>query len=132
MEVLAQTNNDARSGYVFVCWMKDFTIWDFDLSLYGRVIYFDNECLPVKRIATHVCCKPWIFIQVIQPVILAWLGKRDRLRRRVHRESNLLESLSECGILKEMLPTEMGGTIRLDRAEWIATRRAVELKEISH
>jgi hypothetical protein len=58
------------------------------------------------------------------------VGKHCRSRRLCHGESNLLDSLSECGILKEMLPTEMGGTVRLDQADWIATRRAAELKEI--
>jgi hypothetical protein len=29
-----------------------------------------------------------------------------------------------------MLPTEMGGNVWLDKAEWIADQRAEELKEI--
>jgi hypothetical protein len=132
MEVLAQTNNDTRSGYVLVCFLKDCSMWDFDLTLYGQIIYFDNECWPVRRIATHICSPPSFFIKVIQPVTLALAGKYGRFRRLCHEESNLLDSLSECGILKEMLPTEMGGTVRLDQADWIATRRAVELKEICH
>jgi hypothetical protein len=32
--------------------------------------------------------------------------------------------------MKKMLPTEMGGTIWLDQAEWIAKQRAVDLGEI--
>jgi hypothetical protein len=32
--------------------------------------------------------------------------------------------------MKDMLPTQMGGTIELSQSEWIANRRAVELEEI--
>jgi hypothetical protein len=41
-------------------------------------------------------------------------------------DSQLLGILSDYGILKEMLPTKMGGTVQLNQAEWIANRRAAE------
>lgn len=36
----------------------------------------------------------------------------------------------EYGITREMTPAELGGLIRLDASEWVAHRRAVEMKEI--
>lgn len=45
-------------------------------------------------------------------------------------EGNVLEILAEFGIKKDMLPVEMGGSVRLTQAEWIANRRAVEMEEI--
>jgi hypothetical protein len=38
--------------------------------------------------------------------------------------------LSGYGIRKEALPTDMGGSITLEQAEWIADCRALELDEI--
>jgi hypothetical protein len=60
------------------------------------------------------------------------MDKHARSRRLFHDvpESQLLDVLSDYGILKEMLPIERGGTVRLNQSEWIAHRRAAELKDI--
>jgi len=46
-------------------------------------------------------------------------------------ESEIVDALSQYGILQHMLPTEMGGTLQLDLSEWIAYRRSVEMEAIS-
>jgi CRAL/TRIO domain len=131
-EVMAQENKDMNSSFVLVELAKDITIWDYDPRLHDRIIYFDKACWPVKCIASHICCAPSIFLKIIKPIINALMGKRNRARQLLHDvpESQLLEVLSDYGIHKEMLPTEMGGTVELDQAEWIAKRRAAELMEI--
>jgi hypothetical protein len=60
------------------------------------------------------------------------MDKHARSRRLFHDvpESQLLDVLSDYGILKEMLPTEKGGTVPFNQSEWIANRRVVELKDI--
>ena len=45
-------------------------------------------------------------------------------------EDDIVESLANFGISRDMLPTCMGGTVDIDQSEWIANRRAVELEEI--
>jgi hypothetical protein len=45
-------------------------------------------------------------------------------------ESQVPDILSDYGILKKMLPSELGGTVQLDQAAWIACRRAAELEGI--
>jgi hypothetical protein len=42
----------------------------------------------------------------------------------------IADELSSFGITREMLPTQMGGSIVLNPSEWIAKRRAVEMEEI--
>ena len=32
-EIMAQENTDKDSGFVFLAYMKDFTIWDYDYGL---------------------------------------------------------------------------------------------------
>jgi hypothetical protein len=107
-------------------------MWDYDHGLTNRLSYLVQSCWPVKRMASHLCCAPWVFVKTIKPIIDALQDKHTRCRKLVHDvpESQLLDVLSDYGILKEMLPTEMGGTIVFDQAEWIASQRAAELKEI--
>jgi hypothetical protein len=132
IEVLAQANTDVRSGIVVIVWDKDFTMWDYDDKLNERMAYFDMKCWPVKIIATHICCPPWFMVKVVKPILYALIDKQARSRILFHNvpESHILEVLSNYGFLKGMLPTIMGGTVRLDQNEWIVSRRSVELGEI--
>jgi hypothetical protein len=134
IEVTAQENNDVRSGIVMIVWAKESSIFDFDHRLNERMMYFEKACWPVKRIAVHspICFCPWVMTKIIKPIIYAWIDKHTRSRHLFHTvpESQLLDVFSDYGILRNMLPTQMGGTVRLDQAEWIANRRAVELGEV--
>jgi hypothetical protein len=108
-------------------------MWDYDHKLYSDgIAYFGGTCWPVKILANHVCCPPWFVVNIIQPLINAVYDKRGRERNLEHNvpESQILNALSSYGILKNMLPTEMGGTVLLNQCEWIASRRAAELEEI--
>ena len=129
---MAQENRDSGCGLVLVDYLKDFTIWDFDRGLYDKLVYFMLNCWPVKIIACHVCYAPWIFRKFVKPVAYAVMDTHMRSRILIHdvQESQLLDVLSNYGIHKEMLPVEMGGTVKLDQAEWIANRRASEPMEI--
>jgi hypothetical protein len=121
MEVMAQENTDIDSGFVEINYLKDFTMWDYDHWLCNRMIYFDQSCWPVKRIASHVCCAPRIFVKIINPILNGMSDKHVRCRRVLHGdvpEIQLLDVLSDYGIHKEVLPTVMGGTVQLDQAEW--------------
>ena len=68
-EVMAQENTDMDNGIVFVAWVKDMTMWDFDLSLYDSINYFDKSCWPVKIIASHICCRLQIVVKYIKPIL---------------------------------------------------------------
>ena len=132
IEAVARANIHIHSGLVLINYFKDFTMWDFDNKLYERLNYLNQNCWPVRRIATHVCCAPPIFVKTFNSILNGMISKEIRVRKLVHDvpESQLLDVLSEYGIYKEMLPAEMGGSILLDQAEWIASQRAEELKEI--
>jgi hypothetical protein len=132
IEVIAQTNIGHQPGFVVVNWAKDFTMWEYDHTLYDGIGRFDKTSWPVKPLAAHFCCPPWILVNVIHPLVNAACDSRIRHRTLVHNvpESQILNVLSSYGIMKDMLPTQMGGTIELSQSEWIANRRAVELEEI--
>ena len=45
-------------------------------------------------------------------------------------ETEIIESLSQYGILGSMLPTEMGGRVEFSQTEWLSQRRSIEMEEI--
>jgi hypothetical protein len=67
-----------------------------------------------------------------KPIIYALMNKQTRSRSVIHDvpDSLIIQDLSIYGILKDMLPIEMGGTIPLNQSEWIFNRRALEIDEI--
>jgi hypothetical protein len=69
---------------------------------------------------------------LVKPIIYALLDRTRRSRLVLHNvaESEILEVLSQYGLEKAMLPTQMGGTVELILEEWIANRRAVEMEEL--
>jgi hypothetical protein len=91
-----------------------------------RMTYFYENCWPVQRIAFHVCHAPWIVCKIFKPVVFSLMDMRTQSCTLVHYvpNSQILDDLSSYGILKNVMPTEMGGTIQLDQSEWIASRRA--------
>jgi hypothetical protein len=122
-----------HSGLVLLTNMKDFTIWDYDHGLYKRILCFSMNCWPVKMIACHgVGSAPSIFTKMLKRITNALMDKHTRCRVLQHNVpvSQIPDVLSHYGIMKYMLPAEMGGTVKFDLTEWIASRRAAELEEI--
>ena len=133
MEVISQENTDANSGFVVISsHNKGTTIWDYDRLVYDHFFYYEKSCFPVQCIGAHSCRPPSLILQIMKPVIYALMDKRLRTRAVVHNvpTNEILDALSTFGIMKDMLPTEMGGTIYLNQSEWMTARRAVEMEEI--
>lgn len=133
MELVAQESHETGNGFNCIVWDKYTTIWDIDRKLNERATYFYRCCWPVRAMATHIRCPPRIMLLFLKPAFLALMNKEDRSRLKFHdvRPSEIVESLSGYGILKDHLPTEMGGRVELgDQREWIEMRRAIELEEL--
>lgn len=45
-------------------------------------------------------------------------------------EDEIIKVLAKYGLIEDILPTQMGGSLVLDQSEWIDSRRAAELEEI--
>ena len=120
-------------GFITIVWDKHTTIWDYDSNVHSRMVYLCRNCWPVKTMPTHICCAPQILVRILKPIMNAVLDKEARTRLLMHDapEGEIPEVLARYGILKEMLPREMGGTVQLNHSEWIANRRAVEFEEIT-
>lgn len=131
-EVVSQGNNDVNSGFVFVEWHKHTTLWDYDRKAMDGILHFQLSCWPVQCLCYQICCPSSFCMRILKPIVYALADKRARSRAVIHdvSESETLKNLESFGILKDMLPTEMGGSLKLDLPEWMENRRAVELEEI--
>jgi len=71
-------------------------------------------------------------MRVMRPIISALTDIRSRARTTFHDvpPNAIIDVLSKYGIQKDMVSTEMGGTVVLDDREWIENRQALELEEL--
>ena len=132
MEVAAHKSTDIGNGVVVILWHKHTTLWDYDSKVYDRMLRFFADCWPVRIVSCQICCPPWYYVRMVKPIIFAVSDKHIRSRFVIHSipESQLLKALARYGILKDMLPVDMGGTIEFNQSEWIANRRCTELEEL--
>lgn len=131
MEVASQRNKHIGCGIMIIVFDKGSTLFDFDHRLHQCLFNFDKS-YPVNRIGIHACCPIKSIFKILKPIVFALCDKHCRSRIVLHdvHSSKLYSELSEYGILKCMIPREMGGTLEFDQLEWIADRRAAELDEI--
>lgn len=132
IEAAAQDCTDISSGYVYIASNKGATIWDIGDKIFGRISHYEKTCWPIKFIGAHVVGSSSIAFRIIKPIIRALTDRRGRSRMVIHDvpDSELLDALSGYGIHESILPTELGGSVVLNPAEWIESRRAVEMEEI--
>lgn len=130
MEIMAREHND----FVWIVCDKHTTVWNYDRYLISHLPYYYKYCWPIRMMPTHTCCCNAIIRKVVKPVLSATLDKAGRSRTLIHDvpDNQLLATLAEYGISKEILPTAVGGDVDLDTwlPIWIAQRRALEMEEI--
>jgi len=130
IEVASHENTDVDGNAVQIVWMKHMTILDYD-KIYDRVTYFESSVWPLRRCSNHICCPESYTLRALKPILFAVSDKEIRSRTVFHTvpESKLFTVLSEYGLESDMLPTEMGGSMKFDQQLWIENRRAAELEE---
>jgi hypothetical protein len=133
MEILSWENQDINRGYVSMAWNKTTTIWDYshDRKVYDALISLEKSSWPNQCVAHHACLPSSVLSKLLRPVLFAAMLVQTRIRVVTHdEEKELVDDLSQYGILKDMIPTEMGGTFVVNRSEWMANRRALEMEEL--
>lgn len=96
-------------------WEKNGVPWKYDRELAIKSQELFDQIFPARLVAMHACCVPAYIKIIFKPVMYALLNKKNRQRLLWHSaaEMELPETLAGYGILKEMLPTEMGGDVKL-------------------
>jgi hypothetical protein len=133
LELISEKTTDSSSGFILLMWDGDTSIADFDLKLFEHASRLEcSRCYPVKALTNHLCSLTYFVRKIMKPIVFAVMTKEARARTLVHDDenSNYVGVLSQFGITREMLPIEMGGTVRLDQRQWMVERRAIELDEI--
>lgn len=130
MEVAALRDAVSHKGFVRIVWGEHNSTmcWNFDYRILLYTHRFLREVWPIKVVADHILGVPQFIVRALKPV--AWMAKGKRLRSRtmLHVGLTCFDDLSTCGILKEMLPVEMGGGLKFDWDEWISDRIASEME----
>jgi len=132
IEVTSLANDEIRSGFVQLVWFKNTNIFDYDAKVYDQMNYLERSAWPIRRCCCHVCCPDSYTLRILKPIVFATKDKEARARTLIHTVpmSKILSVLSDYGIERDMLPTDMGGSLKFDQYLWIENRRAVELEEI--
>jgi hypothetical protein len=129
MEVSSQSNTDINAGVCQIIWDKGSSPFDFDRYAWQGYISHLTHSWPMKPTAIHACCTPSFVIRIIKPILFYFMDREGRARVIFHGpESEVPNSLSSYGILRDTIPAHMGGTLEYDPSLWIANRRAVELE----
>lgn len=131
VEVAAQESTIIEKSCPSIGWDKESTIMDFDATLFSRLAHFEKCCWLIKIAARHVCCTSSVLLLVMHHILLALMDRESRSRIVVHNipETEIIQSLSRFGLRKDSL--KMGGDMQLDQSKWIASRRVIEMEEIS-
>jgi len=132
IEVTSLANDDIDSGFVNLVWFKNTNIFDYDAKVYDPMTYFERSAWPIRKCSSHVCCPDSYTLRILKPIVFATKDKEARARTLFHTvpEGQLLSVLSNYGLEKDMLPTDVGGSMKFDQRSWIEDRRAAELEEI--
>lgn len=122
MIVINQDTLDRRRGFVLVLYPKKASYKQFDPVLLHSISLVLRYTPTLLR-SIHVC-HPEAMFHVVKPMMMHVCGPRMRKRFRVHYGSNerVLQKLAECGIPRDHLPSELGGTVNLDPVKWLSAR----------
>jgi len=120
-----EVESTQRYGLVALSFTRNATFSQFDRELVKMIVESLKGYLPVRLSAIHICHPP-SFLRLIFPIMKMLLGERLRKRVRVHggSEHQVLNLLAGFGLLKEMLPVDIGGNKVLDQEKWLQARNA--------
>lgn len=130
--MISRENIDSGNGYVHVVWDRNSTMSDYPRDVYIPVTLYDESSWPIRINIIHICGLSYRKFAVVKSNFYDEARyKRPRRRTLFHDvpDGKLIDTLSEHGILRHMLPTEMGGSYDLDQSRWIGMRRTIEMEE---
>ena len=116
IEILVRESNDPDCSFVRIFMEKYNSLWHYDSFFVRHVPYYFRFCWPAPNIPTHKCCSNLFMRKVGLPLAYSAMSKADRARTIIHDvpDSELIETLSQYGIMAHMLPINMGGLVDLD------------------
>ncbi len=103
-----------KGNIVLVKYLRYVTVEQSDRKLILSILK-DLSVAPYQIVSTHYCHPSSICENIILPASMKLIGKKNRLRGRVHKgtDNAVLAELEKFGIPKEILPRRMGGLTML-------------------
>ncbi|KAL3908494.1 MAG: hypothetical protein SGARI_003035 [Bacillariaceae sp.] len=118
------TESAQQKGVIFIGDPGRASMSQFDRAVAKELIGSLKGALPIRLSAFHMVHPP-AFAKVVLPVIKLFMSDRMKKRICIHsgKEDKVLETLqAKYGLTKEMLPTTIGGTYKVQHAEWVQKR----------
>lgn len=121
---LLENKETQKKGVIFLVWPHNASLKNVDKKLIKMNADSMKSCIPLRVSAIHMCHPPRIFSYVF-PILKFFMGEIIKKRIRVHSGSTekVLGYLEECGLTKDILPSELGGEVPIDMKKWIQERR---------
>ena len=114
-----------RKGVILIMYVKHYKLAAVNRKVSQACTEALKGVIPIRISAIHVCHTPRIF-ELIYAVYKLFMGADLRKKVQIHNgsEEMVLKKLNDkFGISSDKVPTEMGGTYKLDYLEWFDERQ---------
>jgi hypothetical protein len=115
-----------KRGLVCLTYNANFSNKNRDPTFTKMCLNTIKGALPIRMSAFHGCHPPLLY-GIVSSVVMLFLGERLRKRVLAHSGStehvlNVLER--KYSLTRDIVPTDMGGNLKLDIKRWLEERRA--------
>ena len=122
---LEESEDTQKHGIIMLMYPHNAQLSQFDRELGKMNMGSMQGILPLRMSAIHII-QPPKFFKVILVFARLIMSKRTMKRMLFHfgSQQQVLEKLASYGLEKNVLPTEVGGTLEIDVVKWAEGRRS--------
>lgn len=117
-----------QKGVIIIGHPKHLKFQQMDREQVKMNINSIRNCLPL-RISSFIICHPPTFFEIIFPFLKLIIGAKLRKRIKVcsGTDEAVLKKLAKCNLSKRVLPSDIGGDIKLNHSKWIEERKKLNV-----
>ena len=128
LDTIAFDPSTRTSGLIMLSDASKLDRKSFSFRVLKFLRHLTESVFPMQYRGSHICFPSPVFYYVIYPVMRTVLGKKIRLRIKLHygNEGEVVQSLEKYRFTKARLPKAVGGFRELDCGQWVAERSIIE------
>mmetsp|Transcript_14728 Transcript_14728/g.30362 ORF Transcript_14728/g.30362 Transcript_14728/m.30362 type:complete len:289 (-) Transcript_14728:355-1221(-) len=125
LHAAVESEEAQQHGVVVMLFPHNAKISQFDRELLKINIVSLQGVIPIRASAIHLC-RPPSFFKLVLVFVRLMTSKRTQKRMLVHfgDEKTVLEKIANYGLDKDMVPTDLGGNVKLDVVSWLEQRKS--------